>query len=339
MTLTVTTPGVTLRRSGICITADYRDGIRRVPASDVSTILLTEPCAVTSELLTLCMERGITVTMLDRAGTPMWSVDRFQGGAAPMIHRAQLSLAESADGVKLAKSLLRRKNENRCQLLKRLAGNRRNQSGAALKEAVGRIAELTAKLDQVRGTAVSAVRQELMGLEGSSGRIYFHALSGILPKGTGFQKRMRGPEADPFSQLLNYGYGILYHRLTSLCAQANLNPYIGLLHAEAYNRPVLVYDLIEPFRADVEEVVFKLFSRNRKGFDRYLTPCEGGRCLSAEGKKALIAAIEERMEGPDGNRGRGADMRELVFELSRRLKASVEDGDGKGADDVLLCDV
>ena len=109
-------------------------------------------------------------------------------------------------------------------------------------------------------------------------------------------------------------------RLTSLCVQASLDPWIGILHTEDYNRPALVYDLIEPFRADVEETAFKLFSKVKTTYDRYLEPCENGRCLTAEAKRRLIGKLEDRMEGRNGERGRGEDMRELAFGLARSLK-------------------
>ena len=289
MTLTVTSCGTKLRKNGSCIVAESSAGKKQVAAEELSSILLTAPCSLTSDVISLCAERNITITMLDHTGQPSWRTDRIHGGAGPMIRRRQLFLSESAEGVALAKRLLLEKNENRIGFLKRLAANRRNASGKALKQSCKRLEGYMAELDGVSGDTLEPIRETLMGYEGAAGREYFQALARILPKSAGFQGRARGSGADPFNQMLNYGYGILYRRIFDLCVQANLDPYIGLLHAEAYNRPVLVYDLIEPFRFLVESTVFSLFAKG-EAYVRSLIEMSEEQTedlrLSVEGKKS-----------------------------------------------------
>ena len=327
MTLTVTSGGTKLRKYGRCIVAENSAGKTQVSAEELSSVLLTAPCSLTSEVITLCMEHNITITMLDHTGQPAWRADRIHGGAGPTIRRRQLFLSESAEGVALAKRLLLKKNENRIAFLKKLAANRRNAAGTALIESCKRLDLYMAELNSVSGETLPPIRETLMGYEGIAGREYFQALSRILPKCAGFQGRARGSGADTFNQLLNYGYGILYRRLFDLCVQAGLDPYIGLLHAEAYNRPVLVYDLIEPFRYLVENTVYSLFAKG-KGYVRNLIEPEeeqsGERRLSTEGKKALIAALEELLERESDGTCPKKEMRDLVFGLARDLKAEEE---------------
>ena len=134
MTLTVTSRGAKLRRYGCCVEVEKPDGRDRVPAAELKAILLTVPCGLTSELITMCMERGIVITMLDWRGTPLWRIDQIHGGGHALTCRGQLAFSDSEEGVAAAKRLLAEKNRNRIDFLKRLASNRRNQTGKELKE-------------------------------------------------------------------------------------------------------------------------------------------------------------------------------------------------------------
>jgi len=141
-----------------------------------------------------------------------------------------------------------------------------------------------------RGT-IHECRQTLLGYEGTAGRIYFSTLSMLLPPEAEFKKRSRGRGAGAFNQMLNYGYGVLYRKGLNLCAKARLAPYIGVMHTDNYNRPTLVYDLVEPFRADVEQAVFFLFSKRKVHSESHFETSEQGFMLSKEGKQLLVGAL------------------------------------------------
>lgn len=99
-----------------------------------------------------------------------------------------------------------------------------------------------------------------MGFEGSAGRIYFDALNYVMPERFKFDGRSRNPAKDEFNALLNYGYGVLYSLVEKACIIAGLDPYIGFLHTDNYNKKSLVFDLIEMFRIFADETVVYLFS-------------------------------------------------------------------------------
>ena len=162
-------------------------------------------------------------------------------------------------------------------------------------------------------------------MEGAAGRVYFSALAELLPKEAAFQGRGRGADAGPFNQMLNYGYGILTQELVRLCAKAKLDPYIGVMHADGYDRPSLVYDLEEPFRAGVEETVFKLFSRRRIQVEHHFTPISQGTQLSGEGKRLLSDAFHSAQERREKGRSPKMRMRDLVSGLARELGAFGEE--------------
>jgi len=79
-------------------------------------------------------------------------------------------------------------------------------------------------------------RQKIMGIEGTISRIYFESISKLMPEKYKFQGRSRNPAIDEFNCLLNYAYGVLYSRVERACIIAGLDPYIGFLHTDNYNK-------------------------------------------------------------------------------------------------------
>jgi CRISPR-associated protein Cas1 len=91
---------------------------------------------------------------------------------------------------------------------------------------------------------------------------------------------------------LNYGYAILYNKVEKALLLAGIHPHIGLMHADGYQRKILVFDIIECFRNWIEKIVFKLFTGKKvsSGLMTYQTDeglwlAEGGRRLMAEAVK------------------------------------------------------
>ncbi len=65
---------------------------------------------------------------------------------------------------------------------------------------------------------------------------------------------------DPFNACLNYCYGILYSLVEKACILSGLDPYVGFLHTDNYNKKSLVFDLIELFRIYGEQTAIYVFS-------------------------------------------------------------------------------
>lgn len=81
------------------------------------------------------------------------------------------------------------------------------------------------------------------------------------------------------------------------CLYVGLDPYLGLYHSERYGKPALVLDMVEEFRVPVvDSTVFPLFlSKTLTRLDHYLRSPVGEYTLSVEGKRAVVAAMYERL--------------------------------------------
>ena len=101
------------------------------------------------------------------------------------------------------------------------------------------------------------------------------------------------------------------------CLLAGLDPFIGFLHTDNYNKKSLVFDLIEPFRILGEKTTFYLFSK-RQIKQTLFDKIPKGYTLNGEGKKLLITAFNERMETKVRYRGRNIAQKDIIqFECHR----------------------
>ena len=95
--------------------------------------------------------------------------------------------------------------------------------------------------------------------------------------------------------MLNYAYGVLYSQIEIALILAGLDPFIGFLHTDNYNKRSLVFDMIEPFRiiAERSTVLFFTGRRVKKDFFREVP---GGIELTPDGRAALISNINDRLD-------------------------------------------
>lgn len=91
-------------------------------------------------------------------------------------------------------------------------------------------------------------------IEARAARKYWKAL---FPK-TDFKRR---PEEGHLNALLNYGYAVIRAAVARSLTAAGLQPSIGVHHHNKYNPYCLADDMMEPFRAFMDEIVFEIYKQ------------------------------------------------------------------------------
>jgi len=99
----------------------------------------------------------------------------------------------------------------------------------------------------VRATTV-ATKDGLRGVEGEAAERYFNRLDETLTDGWTFEKRTKRPPEDHINSLLSLTYVFMKNEVLSALRQYNLDPFLGVLHADRHGRPSLALDLQEEFR-------------------------------------------------------------------------------------------
>lgn len=288
MQLVINTYGSYLQKNGDCFKIKNDDNVFEVSVKKVSSIMITTAAYITTDAIKLAMDHNIDVIFLDEHGNPYGRVWHSKLGSTTLIRRRQLEIAEEKEGLSLALDFVKRKSDNQIEFLIDLRKSRSHIS-AEITSYIDKLREFRLKLDSVNGL-IEEARGSIMGIEGTTGRVYFEALSFIMPDRFKFSGRSRNPAKDEFNALLNYAYGVLYSRVEKACIIAGLDPYVGFIHTDHYNKKSLVFDLIENYRIWADEVVVKLFA-SRQVKTECFDKLENGFTLNKEGKALLIGSL------------------------------------------------
>jgi CRISPR-associated protein Cas1 len=315
MQLVINTYGSYLRKNGECFLVKNEDKVFEVSAKKVDSIMITTSAYLSTDALKFAIENNIDVIFLDEFGDPYGRVWHSKLGSTVLIRRKQLEISATNEGLELAKSWVIKKIENQMDFIERLKRPREDKA-ERLEETLKRLEDITQRIATLTGT-IDERRGTIMALEGAAGKVYFDALSYIMPERFKFDGRSRNPAKDEFNALLNYGYGVLYSLVEKACIIAGLDPYIGFLHTDNYNKKSLVFDLIEMFRIFAEETVVYLFS-GRKVKVEYFDEVKGGFTLNKEGKAILIEALNKTLDETVRYKGRNIQKRNIIqFECHR----------------------
>ena len=209
------------------------------PMGQVDTINIFGNINFTTPFVARANEHGIVLNYFTQNG-------RYRGSFVPEqntiaeVRRRQYALSEK-ESLKIAKQIIRGKIRNSRTLL-----NRKDVSDTgklvALEEETGKLVALEEETGKARDL------DALRGTEGEAAEIYFGLLNGCLADGWTFERRTRRPPEDHINALLSLTYSMMKNEVLSALRQYNLDPFLGILHADRHGRPALALDLQEEFR-------------------------------------------------------------------------------------------
>ncbi|MDA8338848.1 MAG: CRISPR-associated endonuclease Cas1 [Nitrospiraceae bacterium] len=301
MQLVINTYGSYLQKNGDCFKVKTDEKVFEISCKKVSSILISTAAYITTDAIKMAMENNIDIVFIDEHGNPYGRVWHSKLGSTTLIRRRQFEIAETEGGLNLALEWVKTKFGNQIGMLQRLRQTRPHKS-AEITSYIDKLQNVLNGLDALSGT-IEECRGSIMGMEGSGGRIYFEALSSLMPDRFKFNGRSRNPAKDEFNALLNYSYGVLYSKVEKACIIAGLDPYVGFIHTDHYNKKSLVFDLIENYRIWADETVINLFA-SRKVKVEHFDKIPNGLTLNKEGKAVLLTDFNSFMDESIRYRGR-----------------------------------
>lgn len=309
MQLVINTYGASLRRDHNCFVISDKEKKFEVSADKVESILISTSAHISTDAIECAIEHNIDIVFLNKFGNPFGRVWHCKLGSTTLIRRKQLEASLSESGTNMACSFVNEKLKNQIAFLKDLKKNRDHHQ-EALESSIQIISMHLQRISKITGIA-DTVRGHVMGHEGLAAVSYFHIISELLPEDFRFEGRSRNPAKDEFNCLLNYGYGILYSHVEKACIISGIDPYVGILHVDGYNKKSFVFDLIEKYRIYIDRVVFGLFTRKmiKKEFFDHIP---GGMTLNKEGKVILISAVNEMFERKTQYKGRNVSYKNAI---------------------------
>ena len=267
-----------------------RERLAEARIFETSQICLFGNIQLTTQALSEAMARDIPVLFFSSGG---W----FRGVANGLSNKnAELRIAQfataasQAGSLALAQTFVRTKIEN-CRTM-----IRRNHPAAPK--------ELLAKLHRLAGRVnATTSAEQLLGVEGLAGKLYYHAFSGLLkPRQAeaawnfSFAGRNRRPPTDPVNALLSYAYSLLAKDITVTIVAVGLDPYVGFYHRPRYGRPALALDLMEEFRPIVaDSVVLSVINNGMLTAADFLRRGPAV-ALESQARRRFIEAYEKRLD-------------------------------------------
>ena len=259
-----------------------------VPVHEIKSIHLHAATKLTFEVVQTALQHNTDLLFIDRRGQPLGRVWGNQFGSISTIRKNQLAFSQSAAGAEWVRGLLVRKAENQGLVLEMLQLLTDKQCPEALQTLVF----YAEKLKNYALKELPELFATFRGYEGSLSKAYFGAIRELLPGQYRFEKRSQHPALDMFNCLLNYAYGMLYGQCESAMIRAGIDPAVGVMHRDEYNRPVLVYDFIEAYRHYADYVVCHLCVQEVI-FEEFFDVENGQFWLNTDGKRLLIQCMND----------------------------------------------
>lgn len=294
-TLHVVTPGASVSRSGETLVIKPTEGAppSKHPIREVDSLLIHGYAQITTQALSLCVDREVPVHWLTASGHHTASLTATAGQVQRRV-RQYRALAEETTCLRLAKALAHAKVEGQHRYL--LRGTRGDDAtrGAMASDLVpirSALASLAAATD----------RDSVRGLEGSAAVGYFRGLARLIspsaPESLRYTTRTRRPPLDRFNALLGFGYGLLHTAVMRAVLASGLEPSLGFFHTPRSAAYPLVLDLMELFRVPLWDMVL-VGSLNRGQWDPEgdFVATKAKVWLSETGRRKAIGLFEARLD-------------------------------------------
>lgn len=309
MQLIINTFGASLRKSGELFEIWVSGEKKKISPKKVQSILITTGAHLSTDAIKMAVENNIDILFLDKYGNPYGRVWHDRLGSTARIRRKQIEFSMKSEGLTLGLQWIKMRLNSQVEFLLKLR-ERRTRLSAEITTTIDALKKSIESLGKLEGT-IEEKRSTIMGIEGNAGKMYWKMVSQLLPERFQFKERSRIPAKDEFNCLLNYSYGVLYGLVEKACIIAGLDPYVGFIHTDNYNKTSLVFDIIEAYRIFAEETVLGLFSAkmiNNNLFDKY----RNGLSLNKDGKKILMEKYNVYLDETVRYSGRNIKRRDII---------------------------
>lgn len=318
MELIINTFGTSLNRENEGFVITTTEGRQRIPAEGITSIQISRGAQISSDAVMLAMEKEIEVLFMDKNGNVIGRIWSPKYGSVSTIRKGQLNFSFSTEAIRWIKEVICQKIENQQALLLTFESSDIMIQNHVQKS-IRRLEDYRTKVSTINGEVISDIASTLRGWEGLSSKIYFETLNLFLPEQYRFEKRSQHPATDVANAFLNYGYGVLYGKVEGALIKAGIDPYIGVLHRDDYNRPVLVYDVIELYRVWVDYVVFTLLTQNVTTDEFYSVQSDGSYWLESLGRRVLIQSLNDYLEETIEVNGNSRSRAYQIFLYAQKL--------------------
>ena len=320
--------GASIRQEEGMFSVSTAAGKEVLHPKDVASITISKSARISSDAVLLAIAHEIDVLFVDGVGNPQGRVWSVKYGSVSEIRRRQVEFMYSGKALEWIRELIVEKINNQIAMLLSLRSNSDETISRRLSSAINSLEDYKNKVRRAVGEALSDLAPSFRGWEGAASRKYFQSLSECMPDSWRFKERSQHPASDPFNALLNYAYGILYGKIEGALIKAGIDPYMGVFHRDDYNRPALLFDVIEKYRIWADYVVIQLARQDAMTEECFKTESGGAVLLDGLGKRILIQSMNDylaeiiRIKGLE--RSRAEHIQQHAYKLANLFLETVK---------------
>lgn len=297
MQLVLDTNGMMVRKRNNSFWLTAKNGQKRlIGPSRIRSIAVTADCLISTGAIRLAATHKIPIYFFNAAAKveARMSSPSFVGLAE--IRRQQVLFGYTVEATRWVIELFHEKYRQQQACMKFILKYRKGKKLLALyDQSLLQMEKISKSFQQHEDRFIPDCAKSLMGIEGNLASVYWKFLSASLQPPYSFPKRSRMPAQDMFNAALNYLYGMLYSTVEQAALAAGLDSHMGYLHRDMYQKPSLVFDMIEPYRPWVDRLLMQLCFE-RKYQVHHVEEIEGGVQINKIGKKILISSFNDFME-------------------------------------------
>ena len=295
-TLYVQTQGAYVRLDHETLKLEVEREVKlQAPLHHIGGMVLFGNVLVSPFLLQRFAEDGRSITWMSWSGR---FVGRLAGPVSGNVLLRQAQYEAHADPLRtarIARNIVAGKVRNSRTLVQRSA---REATEAGDRSALeGTAKELAAVL---RSLSRSYRLDEMRGLEGQAGRVYFETWNAMIRadhEAYAFNGRNRRPPRDRANALLSFVYALVTGDCAAACEGVGLDPQFGYLHALRPGRPSLALDLVEELRPILaDRLVLSLINRRQVRPQDFDERPGGAVHLNEAGRKTVLVAYQKRKQ-------------------------------------------
>jgi len=282
--------------------------------------VMSEGVVFSSNVIEACAANKVAINFLKSDGLPYATL--YQ----PSLFEAETGLAQleayrNGKCFNLIKQIIWGKINNQANLLKYYSKyylKHNKDFGQAYAPAIDAIECRASEALSLEHPVLDEFRLKMFAIEGQASARYWDTIGLLINAHIPFNGRERKGATDLVNCMLNYGYGILYSRVTQAIIRAKLNPALSYLHKPENNRPSLIFDFIEEFRQQaVDRAVFAVIMKNKN-----LNATDGK--LDEHTKKLVVEKVIERLNTVEVFRGHEMRLFEIIHSQAENLVLYLE---------------
>jgi CRISPR-associated protein Cas1 len=232
---------------------DREGNVQRYPLfeKEIGEVILRSGNMVSTGALASLGFWDVDVLIMTQRGRPVAMLRSLDDDSHIKTRIAQFEAVKDRRGLEIAKKIVLCKIQGQNQVLKKYG---LRQLDFAMIERVKNL-----ELDNLE-----QLRRKLSTYEGHCSNAYFQQIFSLFPESVRPENRKGFHAYDGVNNLFNLAYELLSWKMHKALVSAKLEPFLGFLHSEQFDKPSLVCDMMELYRFLIDDFIIQSFTGLRK---------------------------------------------------------------------------